>query len=118
MKSKVKLVLIATVVLFATSCGIFIENDISTESVIVNSPGDSVFAASVFFGWEENEDALEYRVVVATPSFDDLQQIILDTFITSTDFSLELLPDDYEWKIRPENAGYEGIYTQNSQWCA
>lgn len=103
-------------VLFCTvSCDDIIEvPNISNEQVTVLAPTDNstLNSNNVTFTWEPLEDAESYHVQVATPNFENAIQIVKDSTLTGTHFSMILDYDSYEWRIRAENAGYATAYTQ------
>jgi hypothetical protein len=43
---------------------------------------------------------------LATPSFDQAAQISIDSLVTTSSLTTEVLPNLYEWRIRAENSGY------------
>jgi len=96
------------------SCDDIIEVvDISNEKVTILAPKDEVVLniTDIAFSWETLEDAESYHVQVATPTFNEATQIVLDTVVTKTEVSKTLNNNNYEWRIKARNSGYETVYT-------
>jgi len=99
---------LALFVLFS-SCDDLIEvEDISQQTVAVLAPTNNsvIRSASVTFSWAAVADADHYRLQLATPSFDQAAQISIDSLVTTSSLTTEVLPNLYEWRIRAENSGY------------
>lgn len=92
---------------------ILFENDITSKSVDILSPKDNtvVEAATVYFDWEEIEGATSYEIQLATPDFENTQQLIFKTTVDETAYSEDLSPGHYEWRVRGINSGYTTGYT-------
>ncbi len=95
--------------------------DISKETVTVLAPTNQsvIGTTDVTFTWQHDiEDAENYHLQVATPTFGNASQIVVDTLMpiidtltTKTSFTKTLEAKDYEWRIRAENANYRTTYT-------
>jgi hypothetical protein len=87
--------------------------DISDKTVAILAPtnGSVVDTTFVNFSWQALEDAETYRVQVATPNFNEAAQILLDTVVTKTDVSGQLNVNNFEWRVKALNSGYETLYT-------
>lgn len=96
--------------------GLLIETDITNSQVILLAPGDGVEVSSnsIFFDWEPVEDATSYEIQVATPDFDNTQQLLLNATDSVTFQELELNIGDYQWRVRAKNSGYETPYSTAS----
>ncbi len=95
------------------TCDAIIEvDDISNANVTVLAPVDEAIVtdANITFSWEAVEDAEQYKLQIATPSFQDATQIITDSLVVKNTFSTSLNSGNYEWRIRAENSGYATIY--------
>ena len=90
--------------------------DISNNAVTILAPTDTAVLniTDVNFSWLAVEDAEQYKLQVATPNFEMANQIVLDTTITTTNFSEVLEFGSYKWRVRAENSGYETVYTSQS----
>lgn len=94
---------------------IFVE-DISGENISILAPseGTTLTNTSVTFSWNPVEDAEHYRLQIATPSFESASQVALDSLVSTTNFTMTLNANDYQWRVRAENSGYHTVYvTQN-----
>ena len=105
------------------SCDDIIEvPDISDEVVSILAPTDgaTLTNTSVTFNWNAVEDAENYRLQIATPTFDAAQQIEIDRLIDvaslaeGLSFTTTLQSGGYEWRIRAENSAYQTAYTTQS----
>lgn len=90
--------------------------DISNENVVVLAPTDTsmLTITDINFSWEAVEDAEQYKLQIATPSFESANQIVLDTTITTTSFNQTLELGNYEWRVRAENSDYQTAYSTQS----
>lgn len=78
-----------------------------TEGAIIDT-------AHVDFHWEIMEDATQYQLQIATPSFAEAIQIVLDTTVVDNYFSETLMNNSYEWRVRAINSAYKSDYSTNS----
>lgn len=115
MKKGILLILISIGLM---SCEDIIEvPDISDEAVKLVAPSEAATlnsANTLFFDWDPVEDAETYRIQIATPTFNEVLQIVADSTLTGTSFGTTLEANDYEWRVRAENSGYQTIYTTQS----
>jgi hypothetical protein len=108
--------LLLAIILLA-SCEEIIEVvDISDKSVVVLAPTDTatLTITDINFSWEDVEDAEQYKLQIATPSFESANQVVLDTTITTTSFNQALELGNYEWRVRAENSDYQTTYSTQS----
>ncbi|PRP65876.1 hypothetical protein [Nonlabens agnitus] len=99
------------------SCDDIIEvEDIEDERVEILAPSENavLMEGSITFSWDELEGADSYNLQIAEPNFNSARQVVLDTTLTTTSFSQELMVGAYEWRIRAENFGYITNYTTTS----
>ncbi|MGE0567528.1 MAG: hypothetical protein AB7O73_06225, partial [Bacteroidia bacterium] len=85
----------------------FIVEDIKDKSITVIAPANNLTTTNnqVTFWWEELDGAEKYKIQVVKPSFTSVTQIIADTSLSGTKFSLSLQPGSYQWRIQATNAG-------------
>lgn len=102
----------ATLCVALYSCSEFIEKDLSDNKVFLTSPSDSLETNKYnqTFWWEPIDNA-SYRLQIASPSFDSIAELVLDTLVKSNKFIYTLEPGEYEWRVRAENSTSQGIYT-------
>jgi hypothetical protein len=96
--------------------GLLIESDISNETVVLIAPSDSteVSSSTIFFDWEALEDATHYEIQIATPGFNNTQQLLLNSIDSLTFKELQLNTGDYQWRVKAMNSNYETQYTTAS----
>ena len=96
------------------ACSEFIEYPLEKESVKLLAPMDSLSSQDsvVSFYWERHEDADQYRLQVARPNFDSIQKVLIDTVTTQDHLNLTIPVGHYTWRVRPENSGSVGLFTQ------
>lgn len=103
--------------LIMIACDDIIEvEDISEETITILAPtNDSVLIQdAVLFTWNSIVEADNYRIQIATPSFENASQIVLDSSVVATNVSSILQIGDYEWRVRAENSEYQTSYTTQS----
>lgn len=106
---------ILVLALLLVSCDDFIEQDISDEIVEVYTPynGDTVLQGDIHFKWVELEGATHYNLQIVSPNFSQIDEFILDSNISNTEFYQQLNAGKYQWRIKALNNGYETAYTSN-----
>lgn len=88
--------------------------DLTAETVVILAPSNnaSLNNANVTLSWEKLEGATSYRIQIATPSFENAQQIVSDTQTTATNHTLTLSSGtSYEWRVKAENANSETTFS-------
>jgi hypothetical protein len=98
------------------------EVDISEQQVVMTAPteGSVVTQSQVSFSWETVEEATSYKVQVATPSFEQAAQVMVDTLVkvdstfVGTFFSRKLDNAKYEWRVKAQNSGFATPYGMNA----
>lgn len=101
---KTSISLILTIMVFVR-CSDFFESDITDEKVELISPMQNYksSSATISFWWNEVDGAMGYRLQVASPTFDSVQTMIIDTSLTSTSYTLTLYPGRYQWAVSAYN---------------
>ncbi len=110
------LLLIGSFTFFA--CDDVIENNIQGKSVPLLAPPAEHLTSDNFiaFIWGEVEGALEYELEIASPSFAGMVYLIQDTTTAELQFSQQLDPGSYQWRIRAKNgSGTTNWYARNLQ---
>lgn len=108
---------ILSVMFCLVSCDDIIEvEDISDKEVFILAPSNNVVLNStdIIFTWEALKDAETYHLQIATPTFENAQQIVKDTVLVETRFSTTLDFKAYQWRVRGENSDYATSYNVNS----
>ncbi len=95
---------------------VFFEDDISKVTIELIAPVDNtVFdTQNINLNWTPIEGAEEYQLQIATPSFLNAGQIVIDTILTKTSFEIELSPGEYQWRAKGINSAYNTNYSTNS----
>lgn len=111
-----KLFLIIILVGFIACDDIIEVVDISKETISILAPknGSVIDTTRVIFTWESIEDAENYHLQVASPAFENASQILVDTLITKSNYTVNLDVANYEWRIRAENSDYQTNYMMSS----
>jgi hypothetical protein len=109
--------LITCTVGFLISCEeILFVDDISNESIEALAPisGTIVNSGTVSFTWQSIVDAERYKLQIATPSFANAAQILIDSTTQATTFSKEIIAGNYQWRVKAINSAYETDYTTHT----
>lgn len=112
-----KLFLVIIVLLGFIACDDIIEvPDISKETITVLAPtnGSAVDTTLVNFSWQVLKDAETYQIQVATPTFSEASQILVDTIVVATGVSKILSVNNFEWRVKGLNSSYETVYVTQS----
>ena len=99
-----------------SSCSEFFEEDITEKTVNLIAPGDydTTQMLQHTFWWNYVEDAEGYNLLIVTPSFDAVQYLVLDTNITTDQFTHTLDPGTYEWGVSAYNYSSSTEYSIRS----
>ena len=111
------LYIVSAIVIFTISCDdIIFEEDISESNLIILAPTNnaSIVSGNISFNWETVTNADKYQIQIATPNFADAIQIVLDSTISNTSFTKQLLANSYEWRVRAVNSAFETSYFTNT----
>ena len=111
-----KIAPLLNLVLCFLACEEIIEvKDISKEAITILAPTNNTVLdkVAVVFSWEPVELAETYHIQVATPNFENAQQIVKDSTLTETRFSTTLSTKTYEWRVRAVNSEYTTDYNTN-----
>lgn len=102
-------ILVLSPLFLLSSCKDIIAKNISgkTPEIITPTLNDTISKSKVTFTWNEMKGATKYRLQIASPSFENMTDYVLDTTITKTTFTFDLDSNQYEYKLIALNAGYE-----------
>lgn len=103
-------------VILIMSCEDFFEKDLEGKEVVIVSPADLLKTqyTTQNFWWEKMDGALTYNLQIASPSFSNIEKLLLDTNISVNKLSYALYPGKFEWRLCAENASSKGKYTVRS----
>lgn len=106
-------VILSLLLVFCSCEEILLEEDISTSTVELLTPGENavIESSTISFRWSEVEAATAYQLQIATPGFAAPQQFITDITTEENVYSAELQEGDYEWRVRATNSGYNTAFS-------
>jgi hypothetical protein len=98
-------ILIICFIILCSACKDFIEPSLSHRNLQPEAPADNFKTTNytVKFWWDEMEDALYYRLQIASPGFDSVKELIIDTLVKVNNFKISIEPGVYQYRIRAEN---------------
>ena len=107
MKTKLiySMLILATSV-FVYSCEDFIVTKLDKKLLTILAPANNTSSPSFnqLFKWEELKGADKYQLQIVQPAFSAVQQFLLDTTTTATQFRFTFSsPGTYQWRIRAKN---------------
>jgi len=106
-------VLIGVCLFVLTGCeDVFVEN-ISDDSVEIVFPANNAVLQSgnISFVWERLYGATDYRIIIVSPSFSDIQNYVHDDTLIGTRLDITLPVGTYEWSLQADNFGYRSLKT-------
>lgn len=106
---KINSILIVLILLLTYSCDDVLEEDISNGVIRIASPLNNVviYGNTVNFSWQTLDAADYYRIQIMESS----QNVILDSLISSPNFTHIMNTGDYRWRVKGENFAYQTQYT-------
>lgn len=114
MKKKVNILslfFLMLIFLAVIGCKSIIEEDIGDKKVIINTPtSSSLTSYNQLFWWEKIDGAINYQVQIASPSFSNVQKLLLDTLVKGNKINRTLAAGNYEWHVRALNGSYQTPY--------
>ena len=95
------------------SCSKWQETQVDKDVIEVFIPRDSLVTdiVSQLFYWYPVNGVEKYELQIASPSFNQINQLVLDTNLSGTQFEFTLKPGSYEWSIRGYNHSSSTDYT-------
>ena len=99
--------------LITSSCKDFIEKNIENDTPVIILPlvDDTISANPVHFKWQELDGATKYRIEIVSPSFAAIQNFVVDSIITGTNFYIDLDSNEFQFRLTALNAGYSSLTT-------
>ena len=103
-----KLLLGLTAVTLLISCDDVLEEDITNDLLTVISPldGDTVTGNSVQFLWNSVDGADDYAIQIYNGGV-----VLVDSVVANPPFSINLLSDTYQWRVKGQNFAYETAFS-------
>lgn len=107
----------ATLTLLASSgCSEFLSPDITSASITLNSPPDSLYTRdnAVTFWWEPDADIERFQLRITQQSGGSIN-LVFDTIFNDNSLALSF-PDDqvYTWQLRGVNEGSQSAWIQRT----
>jgi hypothetical protein len=95
------------------SCEAVFVEDISNDSVVLLAPLDNsqLNAGNNTFSWELLNDAEIYQIQIATPNFENANQIVLDSIVLDNSLLQSIDAGTYQWRVKASNSEYETQYS-------
>lgn len=109
-KLKITLILLFSITLI--SCKEIIDEELSNKTIKIVSPINNAILTTndIYFLWDEVEGATKYNIQIVTPSFNNINQFVLDSLIQRNKYNITLKPGLYEWRIKALNSSSETNY--------
>ena len=115
-KKVITIALVLVVALGLNSCAKWFDKNLGDSKVALLSPpnnhSDSLLTKT--FWWDEAEGVREYQLQVVSPTFDSIVNFVLDTTVGALSFEKTLTAGSYQWRVRPVNDSYQGVWTTYS----
>tara|TARA_Y100000782_G_C10185018_1_gene265974 strand:- start:3087 stop:3950 length:864 start_codon:yes stop_codon:yes gene_type:complete len=86
--------------------------ELSDRKVYLVAPSDSV-VSDVYthtFTWEEMQGATHYQLRIASPNFNYIEELVLDSNVSDNEYTYNLYPGTFQWGVRGVNG------SSYSQW--
>ena len=111
--NKIYSIILVFVTIFAISCEDIFEKNLEKEKVVIISPPNNYKTESLTntFWWEEIDGTLKYNLQIASPSFDSVETLVLDTNVFKNKFQFTLSPGKFQWRVKAFNGSSETEYT-------
>jgi hypothetical protein len=99
--------------IFFISCDDIFEEDLTDDVIVLITPSnnDTSTIQSQLFKWEAADEAVKYRIQIASPSFAFTQTLILDSTISNTQIYFSLEPGIYQWRVKAINYSSESEFS-------
>lgn len=107
---------VAVSVLNLMGCDDILEEDITNDEVVLFAPTDGaqLDSGNVTFVWDPLEGALDYRLLLVSPDFDNPVEVWSDTITTATNFTTALAAGTYTWGVNAANTAYTTAFFTRS----
>jgi hypothetical protein len=113
MKKSTYIFPIITLLILIASCQSLFEEDISEQKVTLLSPpdGHTSYKEQQKLWWSEVEGASKYKIQVVSPNFEYMGRMLVDSFVSQTEFDYTFYPDTFAWRVKAVNEVYETEFT-------
>lgn len=108
-----RLLFVIIVSLLISGCSEFFEKDLKSDIVQLNAPADNIVTkyTNLTFWWDFVDRADNYNLKIVSPSFSNIEKIVLDTTLTSNTFTYTLSTGIYEWGVAAYNFSSTTVYS-------
>jgi predicted secreted protein len=112
MRNKIYNILFVGLLMLMISCGDIIDADLSKDKIELVAPGDSIITTSseIKFLWEANEEAVNYSFQLVSPSFDKVEELVLDVLLDDNNTEKTLPEGKYSWRVKANNSSTKTRY--------
>jgi len=113
LKKMNKVILLSILSIYLFSCKDFFEEDLQKQEIKIIVPTNNTISTNtnITFDWEDIKGAIEYRIQVASPSFNNSSLFYMDSTVDVSTLVLTLLPNEYQWRVRAENNSSQTNYS-------
>jgi hypothetical protein len=104
------------IIVLLQGCAEVLEKDLSKEKVQLVAPSNGISApdsVALTFAWDSLDGASQYRLQIASPSFDSIVQLIADTPVAGMFLSLPAfsIAGKYQWRVMASNTSSSSPYS-------
>lgn len=113
MKHKAKILGLFTLLTLIYTCKLdFVAIDLTDQLPVLLAPQNGYQTSTLThtFWWEELEGASGYEIQIVSPSFSNIQALVLDSNTTDNVYTFTLSPGSYEWRLRAYNGNSTTAY--------
>ena len=85
---------------------------ITTDKIVLLAPVEGVVQSDfeTLFSWNSLPNAVNYRIQIGKPNFDELEELVLDSIITNSSLAYKFEDAGrYQWRVRGENQGFSDL---------
>lgn len=117
--NKLKIALLPLLFLAIIACeDILFEEDLSEKAVTIIAPVNNTIieTTTVNFNWDPVNGSDEYQIQIATPTFSNAVQVLVDSIVTEniTQVNFNLEAGQFEWRIKGLNNSSQTPYTTSN----
>ena len=114
MRTRHALFLLLSIACCCWQCSDVIIPNISEDLVFLRAPQDGITlnGSTITLNWEALPDAIDYRVEVGSPDFEQLQLLPIDSFTNAQQLTVSLSPGNYAWRVTAFNEAYASACCQ------
>ena len=94
------------------ACDDFFDEDLTDKTIELIGPADGLKTSntSFIFWWNEVDGASKYNLQIVSPTFEQVEKLVLDTNLTGTQYEYQLYPGNFQWRVKGYNGSSETEY--------